>query len=83
MAEKNMNAKISVEFEETANRQQLSSGDNLPTLFGKIKKIPEKENKKPGHIPGKHLTTVPICGKLELHIVDNRRNSEITPVWAL
>lgn len=39
MAEKNMNAKISVEFEETANRQQLSSGDNLPTLFGKIKKI--------------------------------------------
>ena len=39
MAEKNMNAKISVEFEETANRQQLSSGDNLPTLFGKIKKV--------------------------------------------
>ena len=39
MAEKNMNAKISVEFEETANRQQLSSGDNLPTLFGKIKKF--------------------------------------------
>lgn len=39
MAEKNMNAKISVEFEETANRQQLSSGDNLPILFGKIKKI--------------------------------------------
>lgn len=39
MAEKNMNAKISVEFEETANRQQLSSGDNLPVLFGKIKKF--------------------------------------------
>lgn len=39
MAEKNMNAKINVEFEETANRQQLSSGDNLPTLFGKIKKF--------------------------------------------
>ena len=39
MAEKNMNAKISVEFEETANRQQLSSGDNLPALFGKIKKF--------------------------------------------
>ena len=39
MAEKNMNAKISVEFEETANRQQLSSGDNLPTLFGKIKRF--------------------------------------------
>lgn len=39
MAEKNMNAKISVEFEETVNRQQLSSGDNLPTLFGKIKKF--------------------------------------------
>ena len=39
MAEKNMNAKISVEFEETANRQQLSSGDNLPTLFSKVKKF--------------------------------------------
>lgn len=39
MAEKNMNAKISVEFEETTNRQQLSSGDNLPILFGKIKKF--------------------------------------------
>lgn len=30
--------KINVEFEETANRQQISSGDNLNTLFGKIKK---------------------------------------------
>ena len=29
---------INVEFEETANRQQLSSGDNIKTLFGKIKK---------------------------------------------
>lgn len=30
--------KIKVEFEETANRQQISSGDNLNTLFGKIRK---------------------------------------------
>lgn len=29
---------INVEFEETVNRQQLSSGDNIKTLFGKIKK---------------------------------------------
>lgn len=30
--------KIKVEFEETANRQQISSGDNLNILFGKIRK---------------------------------------------
>ena len=30
--------KISVEFEETVNRQQISSGDNINTLFGKIRK---------------------------------------------
>lgn len=29
---------INVEFEETANRQQISSGDEIKTLFGKIKK---------------------------------------------
>lgn len=29
---------IKVEFNETANRQQISSGDSLNTLFGKIKK---------------------------------------------
>lgn len=39
MAEKNMNAKISVEFEETANRQQVATGDSLPTLFSKVKKF--------------------------------------------
>lgn len=32
------NVKINVEFQETANRQQLSSGDEIKTLFGKIKK---------------------------------------------
>lgn len=32
------NVKINVEFEETANRQQISSGDKLNTLFGKIRK---------------------------------------------
>lgn len=30
--------KIKVEFSETTNRQQISSGDNLNTLFGKIRK---------------------------------------------
>lgn len=29
---------IKVEFNETANRQQISSGDNVNTLFGKIRK---------------------------------------------
>ena len=29
---------IKVEFNETANRQQISSGDNINTLFGKIRK---------------------------------------------
>lgn len=32
------NVKINVEFEETKNRQQISSGDEINTLFGKIKK---------------------------------------------
>lgn len=30
--------KINVEFEEAQNRQQLSSGDEIKSLFGKIKK---------------------------------------------
>ena len=39
MAKRELNkVNINVEFEETANRQQLSSGDNIKTLFGKIKK---------------------------------------------
>ena len=38
MADKNMNVKINVDFEESASRQSLNSGDSLPTLFGKIKK---------------------------------------------
>ena len=32
------NVNINVEFNETANRQQLNSGENINTLFGKIKK---------------------------------------------
>lgn len=32
------NVNITVDFNETANRQQISSGDNVNTLFGKIKK---------------------------------------------
>ena len=39
MADKNMNVKINVDFEESASRQSLNSGDSLPTLFGKIKKF--------------------------------------------
>ena len=31
--------KINVEFDEATSRQQLNSGDNISTLFGKIKKI--------------------------------------------
>ncbi len=39
MAKRELNkVNINVEFEETANRQQLSSGDNIKILFGKIKK---------------------------------------------
>ncbi len=39
MARKEFNdVDIRVEFNETANRQQISSGDNVNTLFGKIRK---------------------------------------------
>ena len=31
--------KINVEFTESSSRQQLNSGENISTLFGKIKKI--------------------------------------------
>ena len=39
MAEKNMKAKISVDFEESASRQQLNSGEDITTLFGKVRKF--------------------------------------------
>jgi hypothetical protein len=40
MAQQTFNSiKINVEFEESASRQQLNSGENISTLFGKIKKI--------------------------------------------
>lgn len=39
MADKNMNTKINVDFEESTSRQSLNSGDSLPTLFGKVKKF--------------------------------------------
>ena len=39
MADKNMNAKINVDFEESTSRQSLNSGDSLPILFGKVKKF--------------------------------------------
>lgn len=39
MANREFNdVKINVEFQETTNRQQISSGDEIKTLFGKIKK---------------------------------------------
>lgn len=39
MANRELNdVKINVEFQETTNRQQLSSGDEIKTLFGKIKR---------------------------------------------
>lgn len=39
MADKNMKAKINVEFEEAASRQQINSGEDVSTLFGKIRKF--------------------------------------------
>lgn len=40
MAQQTFNGtKINVEFEESTSRQQLNSGENISTLFGKIKKI--------------------------------------------
>lgn len=39
MADKNMKAKINVEFEEAASRQQINSGEDISTLFGKIRKF--------------------------------------------
>ena len=39
MADKNLNATINVDFEESTSRQSLNSGDSLPTLFGKVKKF--------------------------------------------
>ncbi len=40
MAQKTFNnTKINVEFDEATSRQQLNSGENISTLFGKVKKI--------------------------------------------
>ena len=40
MAQRTFNGtKINVTFDEAASRQQLNSGENISTLFGKIKKI--------------------------------------------
>ena len=33
-----MKAQINVEFNETPNRQELQSGEEIKSLFGKIKK---------------------------------------------
>ena len=35
MADKNMEAQISVEFEEATSRQSLNSGETINTLWGK------------------------------------------------
>lgn len=39
MADKNMKAKINVEFTEATSRQSIESGDSINTVFGKIKKF--------------------------------------------
>lgn len=39
MPDKSINAEINVEFEESTSRQPLKSGENITTLFGKIKKF--------------------------------------------
>ena len=39
MADRQMNAKIKVEFNAAASRQSLDSGDSIGTLFGKQQKI--------------------------------------------
>ena len=39
MADRQMDAEIVVQFDEAASRQSLNSGDNLPTLFSKVKKF--------------------------------------------
>lgn len=38
MADKNMEAQISVEFEEATSRQSLNSGDKINALWGKVKR---------------------------------------------
>lgn len=38
MADKNMEAQISVEFEEATSRQSLNSGDKINTLWSKVKR---------------------------------------------
>ena len=38
MADKNMEAQISVEFEEATSRQSLNSGETINTLWGKVKR---------------------------------------------
>ena len=45
--------KIKVEFNETANRQQISSGEDLNTLFGKIKRW--LSDLKPVAFSGKYI----------------------------
>ena len=39
MTDKNMEAQITVEFNEAESRQSLNSGDDINTLFGKIKRF--------------------------------------------
>ena len=38
MADKNMEAQISVEFEEATSRQSLNSGETINTLWSKVKR---------------------------------------------
>lgn len=77
--------KINVEFEETQNRQQLTSGDSVNSLFGKIKKW--FSDLKPIAFTGKYsdLSEVPEYTPAESGLykitVDNSGNvSSVTPV---
>lgn len=79
------NVKINVEFEETANRQQINSGESVNTLFGKIKKF--FSDLKPIAFTGKFsdLTDVPKytpkeSGLYNITIDEYGNVSSVTPV---
>lgn len=66
------NTKITVEFDESETRQQLSSGDSLKTLFRKIKKW--LSDLKPVALSGSYndLTDVPVVLE-DQSVIPNKR----------
>lgn len=80
MAQQTFNdTKINVEFEPTSNRQQLASGDALPTLFGKISKT--MGDLKPITFSGDYndLTEIPIFVEGDnVTITKDEETNEIT-----